>query len=203
MEFHFQAVHDRIHAELRTGPMSPHRRAPCPCWRGHVLSQPTLQRWLGTAPDSAAPRVTGVYRIGATSSRGVSHTRKRAFRSRIRRRPQRENLLLAGPFKACAATAGLAGSRSSDRPVAPGTPDNLALQARAGRSRSSTGLFPCCWHKAKNARGPGTLSPLIWTCRAAEVHKDRTSHVIAPKFPPARLIFLPSQATIAGATWRE
>ncbi len=52
------------------------RWVPCPRLRGHVLSLPTLPRWLGTAGDSAAPRAAGVYRVGATSSRRASHRPK-------------------------------------------------------------------------------------------------------------------------------
>ncbi len=49
--------------------------------------EPLVLQWLGTAPNSVAPRATGVYRVGATSSRGAAHARKRAFRSHTRRRP--------------------------------------------------------------------------------------------------------------------
>jgi len=52
-------------------------------------------------PRRAAARragSAGVYRIGATSDGGASHTLKRALRSRSRRRPQSAKLPFTGPL---------------------------------------------------------------------------------------------------------
>ena len=39
--------------------------------------------------------------------------------------------------------------------------------------------LPCCWYKAKNARGPGTASPVVECCATTEVRKNRMSPILA------------------------